>query len=93
MGFYLYDEIFDYSFDSEKNIKKRFEKIIYQIKELLDKDIQDLHEKIIKVQQKVSFNKTKFISIRETEKSYIKEKYKFLDVCYRQKEFINDQFS
>ena len=43
LGFELYDEIFDYSFDSISNNKKRLNELLDQVETVVDKDYQKLY--------------------------------------------------
>jgi len=43
LGFELYDELFDYSFDSIKDNKKRLNAILDQVETIVDKDYQKLY--------------------------------------------------
>jgi hypothetical protein len=43
LGFELYDEIFDYSFDSISNNKKRLNELLDQVETIVDKDYQKLY--------------------------------------------------
>jgi len=43
LGFELYDELFDYSFDSIQDSKKRLNAILDQVESVVDKDYQNLY--------------------------------------------------
>lgn len=53
-GFKLYDEIFDYSFDSEKDISIRYEGIVENVNRLKGQNLIELREKI---KDKLMFNR------------------------------------
>lgn len=53
MGFKLYDEIFDYSFDNEINHEKRINMIIENIDKIKNKNLNELY---IKIKNKVKYN-------------------------------------
>ena len=68
MGFLLYDEIFDYDFDS-KNLKYRFENIVNQCKLLLEMKYDKFYSLIEKTLHKVEYNRNVFLKYYE---EYIK---------------------
>lgn len=47
MGFVLYDEIFDYSFDSIENTEERTSAMLANIKKIADKDLTQLYNMIL----------------------------------------------
>lgn len=57
MGFKLYDELFDYSFDGEANDKKRYEMIAENVKRYTDKTPSELQEIYNSVFEKCVYNK------------------------------------
>jgi len=57
MGFKLYDELFDYSFDDEANDKKRYEMIAENVKRYTDKTPSELQEIYNSVFEKCVYNK------------------------------------
>ena len=57
MGFKLYDELFDYSFDSEPDVKKRFEMIVENVKRYANKTPLELKEIYNSVFEKCVYNK------------------------------------
>lgn len=57
MGFKLYDELFDYSFDSESDVKKRFEMIAENVKRYANKTPVELQEIYKSVFEKCVYNK------------------------------------
>lgn len=59
-GFELYDEIFDYEFDSKSNIKDRVQGIIDNLNKIKDSDYYELYDKI---KEKVKRNKLNAIKI------------------------------
>ena len=54
-GFYLYDELFDYSFD-RGSFKIRFNSLMTQMKRLLEMPSEELKIKIDSIQYKLDFN-------------------------------------
>jgi hypothetical protein len=59
LGFELYDEIFDYSFDQEPDIEKRFGMIIENFKNLCQTPIGELNMLNDKVKDKIIRNQTR----------------------------------
>jgi hypothetical protein len=64
-GFDLYDEIFDYSFDSNEDINYRVDNIIKNINNIKDKDLNELKKKI---KNKIIKNKNNAIDIIKNKK-------------------------
>lgn len=62
LGFELYDEIFDYSFDQEIDLEKRTKMIIDNVKSIADRDLYELYS-IIK--SKLNFNHNRMIEISQ----------------------------
>ena len=73
LGFKLYDNIFDYSFDTEHNLNSRIDGIIQNIKSILEKDYNKLYKSCLDTAE---FNYNRYIEILK--ESNIIEK-KFLD--------------
>lgn len=75
-GFKLYDEIFDYEFDSKDNIEDRIFGIIKNLDNLKEKNYNDLYKKI---ESKLEYNKNHALKIRLNDEfnPYVKfyEKY------------------
>jgi len=62
LGFELYDEIFDYSFDSDLNVKERLNLFVEQIKKYLDFDIFEFDNYIQNnIKDKIDYNRIKLI--------------------------------
>ena len=62
MGFLLYDEIFDYSFDSIDNLEDRVKELTYQIDSIKDEDYEELWDKIyykLRYNQQLAFTMVK----------------------------------
>jgi len=57
LGFKLYDEIFDYSFDTEPDMEKRFEMLLENFKRLTKLPLSELPKLKEKVQEKLDYNK------------------------------------
>lgn len=60
LGFELYDEIFDYTFDTDLNLENRVHGVLNNIKPLIDKDYKILYNKI---KDKVKFNKQRALDL------------------------------
>lgn len=69
IGFELYTELFDYSFDKEIDIHKRTEMIIGNIKSILNSDLNKLYNLI---KPKLKYNQKKFFEIVYDESIYPK---------------------
>lgn len=67
LGFKLYDEIFDYSFDSESDVVKRIQKLLINVTEVIDQknNLNDLYKKI---KNKLDYNKKLALDITKTDK-------------------------
>jgi hypothetical protein len=63
-GFELYDEIFDYEFDSEPNINDRILGVIDNLNNLKNENYYDLYKKI---EPKLEYNKNRALKIREND--------------------------
>jgi len=70
LGFELYDEIFDYSFDVESDQEKRFDMAIQNFVELSKIPKKDLKHLYNKVRDKLFFNRTKTLAIPTDINSY-----------------------
>lgn len=63
MGFVLYDEIFDYSFDTVYNNMTRFEMIVDNFKRLSTIPYKNLNDLALKIKPKLEYNKEVFRKI------------------------------
>jgi hypothetical protein len=63
-GFELYDEIFDYDFDSKNNISDRIKGVINNLNNLKNENYYDLYKKI---EPKLIYNKNHALKIREND--------------------------
>jgi hypothetical protein len=63
-GFELYDEIFDYDFDSKNHISDRIRGIIDNLNNLKNENYYDLYKKI---EPKLIYNKNHALKIREND--------------------------
>jgi hypothetical protein len=63
-GFELYDEIFDYDFDSKNHISDRIKGIIDNLNNLKNENYYDLYKKI---EPKLNYNKNHALKIREND--------------------------
>ena len=61
LGFKLYDELFDYSFDEIESFKDRHQAIMTQIKDILNMDRDMLNKKILDIQDKIYYNKRQLL--------------------------------
>ncbi len=57
LGFVNYDEIFDYSFDSELDQEKRFLKLLDNVDEISKQSTENLKDLYLKIKDKVDYNK------------------------------------
>jgi hypothetical protein len=80
MGYQLYDELFDYSFD-DKNFSIRFKSIIKQIIYLLSLPMDVLQDKIEPLREKIEYN----YKHMKTQKEMWTNFHKLNDVGYLQK--------
>ncbi len=68
LGFKLYDEIFDYSFDLIDDPKERLSEFHKQIDRYIDCDIKVFTDKLDSIKDKLIYNRTKYInSIKDIE--------------------------
>ena len=70
LGFKLYDEIFDYSFDDEFELEKRIDGIIKNLNTLTNENYYHLYEKI---KDKLDYNKNRAIEIIKKDEYIPKE--------------------
>lgn len=78
LGFVLYDEMFDYSFDHEPTVEKRIEGIVKNIQSIKNKDYNELYGRL---ETKLLYNYNRLIEICQQQDSIPK---KFLD-------YLNDR--
>ena len=65
LGFKLYDELFDYSFDEIESFRLRHKSIMSQMKDILNMDKDVFSQKILAIQDKVYYNKRQLLDCRE----------------------------
>ncbi len=65
LGFKLYDELFDYSFDEIESFRYRHEAIIIQIKSILEMDDNILKKKLHDIEDKIYYNKRLLLDYRD----------------------------
>jgi hypothetical protein len=65
LGFKLYDELFDYSFDEIESFRYRHEAIMDQMKDILNMDKSVFDKKILGIQDKIYYNKRRLLECRE----------------------------
>lgn len=79
LGFRLYDEIFDYDFETSKNLNVRFDDFKTQIRQFLDIDTDNFEECMSKLQDDIDYNYDLYIkSLRDTRKSMLLDYMKTL---------------
>lgn len=88
LGFKLYDEVFDYSFDLIEDLETRTQMILDNIKNNLDKDLFELYQKI---KPKLDYNQSRLIEIFNNKEhcpsivndiSIINERYTFDSIYF-----------
>ena len=67
LGFKLYDELFDYSFDKIEPFRHRHQAIISQIKDILNMDKDVLNKKLLDISDKILYNKRQLLEYRDVE--------------------------
>ena len=65
LGFKLYDELFDYSFDEIESFKDRHQAIMTQIKSILEMDKNILKKKLSDIENKIYYNKRHLLDYRD----------------------------
>ena len=55
-GFELYDELFDYDFDTNENVEERISNILIQLFEINNKSMKDLSNIINSIDDKINHN-------------------------------------
>lgn len=60
LGFELYDEIFDYTFDTDLNLENRVNGLVINVKSIVDQNYKSIYEKI---KHKVEFNKNRALEL------------------------------
>jgi hypothetical protein len=65
LGFKLYDELFDYSFDEIESFKDRHQAIMTQIKSILEMDENTLKKKLLDIKDKIHYNKRHLLECRD----------------------------
>lgn len=65
LGFKLYDEIFDYSFDDEPDMNKRWDMITDNFKRLSTYTLKELESLQLKIQDKIAFNQLRVLEIMQ----------------------------
>ena len=72
LGFELYDELFDYSFDGIENITERFTGICENIKNITNLSLDECREFHSKIQDKITHNRNRAIEIAY-DRNYVPE--------------------
>ena len=65
LGFELYDELFDYSFDEIESFRDRHKHIMNQIKDILSMEENEFNSKIDSLNDKLEFNKRHLLEYRD----------------------------
>ena len=65
LGFKLYDELFDYSFDKIESFRHRHQAIMTQIKSILEMDKNILKKKLLDIEDKIYNNKRHLLDCRD----------------------------
>ena len=65
LGFELYNELFDYSFDKIESFRDRHKHIIYQIKNILSLEENEFNYRIDSLNDKLEFNKKHLLEYRD----------------------------
>lgn len=88
MGFKLYDEIFDYSFDSESRTEKRIEKLMINVTEVINQknNLNDLYKTI---KDKLDYNRKVALDITQTDIHVPKIVKKFVNLDLRKQTHVN----
>lgn len=66
MGFKLYDELFDYSFDSEDDMVLRYEGLVQNVNRYRDKTPAELAQLIESVRDKLTYNRQHALNLART---------------------------
>ena len=85
MGFELYDELFDYSFDTDTSLTNRIHGIINNINNLKDQDYELLRHK---VKDKVDYNYNKVVELATSRKHVPEFMLQYLDTIKNKPELI-----
>jgi hypothetical protein len=65
LGFKLYDELFDYSFDEIESFRYRHKAIMTQMKDILNMDKNILKKKLLDIKDKIHYNKRHLLECRD----------------------------
>ena len=65
LGFKLYDELFDYSFDEIESFRSRHAAMMAQMKDILNMNKAVFNKKILDIQDKIYYNKRQLLDCRE----------------------------
>lgn len=80
LGFELYDEIFDYSFDSDDSLENRVQGIIDNLNRIKDRNYYELYEQLL---PKIKRNKNRIVELyyNDTHNPYLKF-FNFWEIFY-----------
>ena len=73
LGFELYTEIFDYSFDNEQDQEKRFEMILDNFTKLCSLPLKDLPEHYKKIEDKLKYNQQHAMLLKNNQPKIIQD--------------------
>lgn len=63
LGFKIFEEVFDYSFDEEVNINRKINKFVDEVKKLHSMSLDELSDLYLSIKDKIIYNKERLISI------------------------------
>lgn len=88
MGFKLYDEIFDYSFDNEPSIEKRIQKLMINVTEVISQkdNLNDLYNKI---KNKLHYNRNLALDITHSSDHVPKLVKSFVNIDLRKQTHVS----
>lgn len=70
LGFKLYDEIFDYSFDCKKDMRERYEGLVKNVVNICNKTPEEWQEMYELVSEKIEYNKLHALNIARSYDNY-----------------------
>ena len=82
LGFELYDELFDYSFDNIENVEDRFTAICQNVKNITNLSLEECRQIHPKIQAKIDHNKNRAIELAYTDvdtPQFIKDVVEYYD--------------
>lgn len=88
MGFKIYDEIFDYSFDNEEDVEVRTDMIMQNVKNIVGKNYNDLYQSVLP-KMKHNFDRAINIAVNNEYMPDIAKNNKFVEDTYTALKDIN----